>query len=316
MFELYSYEAIYALNEALKLAQNSNSPYIEPGHILLGLRREGLGSAARFMRAKGVSFDDLNLHFNQGFILDKAAGNIELSESSREILTCVYENAMASGCKLVGQNELFIKLVEKSELISSVLKKLNAMPTKETVELYDSPEYEGDLNLSAPGPLLLQKLQAFNLFEMICLHSAFLNTGAFKVILVKNLDITLKEKLLAHLSQKYVVQGELVVCDEDVSAVPIQINFGDNALHGWSWDEDQIEFNIQPDKFRDTRLKIAILDFMIDIAKLLMMPISLAEDGIEYHPDIKPDITVNPDGSMKIPESEMIEEFGSIYFNH
>lgn len=144
-----------------------------------------------------------------------------------------------------------------------------------------------------------ENLAAFDIFEMRCLHSAFVYTGAFRNILINNLQVVLKEKMLHHIHQKYAVEGELVVGNEDQLAKPIQLKFGNAEMHAWCRDENEIEFSIVAEKFQDTRMKFAVLDFMSDIAMLLNMPISLSDEGSEDDPWL----VLNPDNSMKIPDS-------------
>lgn len=308
MFELFTYEAIYALREAQKIAQQSRSLYIEPEHILLGLRKEGIGSAARFLQAKNISFDQLEKYFKQTSNPDGSSNlrqtDLPFSAVSYEVLNSIYDAANKSSKSLIGQKELFIKLFENSSLVRASLEELNAKPAKKDLDNLDDSTYQEDLKLPATNRLVMQNLQALNLFEISCFHSAFVYTGAFREIVIENLDAIPMAKLLKYVQQKYVVHGELVVCEGNRSPEPIHIMFEHADMNGWSWDKDQIEFSFVPEEFRDTRLKIAVLDFMAGIASLIDIPVGLSDEGLEKDPWI----VLHPDGNMGLLDYE-VEEF-------
>lgn len=307
MFELYSYEAIYALNEAQKIAQNSSSQCIEPEHILLDLRKEGVGSAARFLRAKNISFDDLNKLIDQDLNPDPIKPPVGFSPESNSILNSVYKKAKESNCSLIGQKELFLKLVEISESVGAKLKELNATPTEDELEYLDSKEYGNTLDIPPAKPGVLQNLQALNLTEIWCLHSFFIQTGSLREISIKGLDADLKESLIDFIRQRFVALGDLIVCSEEGDIQPIRVKLGPADLNGWSWDEDEIIFDLMPGDFTDTRLKIAALCFMAEITQYLNMPISLADESLKAEPMI----VIHPDGTIEINQECELQEQSS-----
>lgn len=304
MFEIYTYEAIYALNEAQKVAQQMGSLSVEPEHILLGLRKEGVGSAARFLRQKKISFEDLKKLLDLDSNPDLNERKIGFSANSKEILDSLYNEAKESNCLLIGQKELFLKLVENSKSIGAKLKELNATPTEDEVEHLDSKEYGNTLDIQPAKPCVLQNLQALNLTEIWCLHSFFIQTGSLREISIKGLDATLKESLIDFIRQRFVVLGDLIVRSEEGDTQPIRVKLGPADLNGWSWDEDEIIFDLMPADFIDTRLKIAALSFMAEISQFLNMPISMADESLKAEPMI----VMHSDGTMDIYQQRELQE--------
>lgn len=304
MFELYTYEAIYALNEALKIAQQMGSLSVEPEHILLGLRKEGVGSAARFLRQKKISFEDLKKLLDLDSNPDLNERKIGFSANSKEILDSLYNEAKESNCSLIGQKELFLKLVENSKSVGAKLKELNATPTEDELEHLDLKEYGNTLNLPPAKPVVLQKLQALNLTEIWCLHSFFIQTSSLREISIKGLDATLKESLIDFIRQRFVVLGDLIVRSEEGDTQPIRVKLGPADLNGWSWDEDEIIFDLMPADFIDTRLKIAALSFMAEISQYLNMPISMVDESLKAEPMI----VMHSDGTMDIYQQRELQE--------
>lgn len=304
MFELYTYEAIYALNEALKIAQQMGSLSVEPEHILLGLRKEGVGSAARFLRQKKISFEDLKKLLELDPNPDLNERKIGFSANSKEILDSLYNETKGSDSSLIGQKELFLKLVEISESVGAKLKELNATPTEDELEHLDLKEYRNTLDIPPAKPVVLKNLQALNLTEIWCLHSFFIQTGSIREISIKGLDATLKESLIDFIRQRFVVLGDLIVRSEEGDTQPIRVKLGPADLNGWSWDEDEIIFDLMPGDFIDTRLKIAALSFMAEISQFLNMPISMADENLKAEPMI----VMHPDGTMDLHQECELQE--------
>ncbi|MBX9725097.1 MAG: hypothetical protein K2X81_27080 [Candidatus Obscuribacterales bacterium] len=304
MFEIYTYEAIYALNEAQKVAQQMGSLSVEPEHILLGLRKEGVGSAARFLRQKKISFEDLKKLLDLDSNPDLNERKIGFSANSKEILDSLYNEAKESNCSLIGQKELFLKLVENSKSVGVKLKELNATPTEDELEHLDSKEYGNTLDIPPAKPVVLQNLQALNLTEIWCLHSFFIQTGSLREISIKGLDATLKESLIDFIRQRIVVLGDLIVRREEGDTQPIRVKLGPADLNGWSWDEDEIIFDLMPADLIDTRLKIAALSFMAEISQFLNMPISMADESLKAEPMI----VMHSDGTMDIYQQRELQE--------
>jgi len=304
VFELYTYEAIYALNEAQKIAQQMGSLSIEPEHILLGLRKEGVGSAARLLRQKKISFDDLKKLFQLDTHPVSSHTKIGFSAISNEILISVYNEAKESDSSLIGQKELFLKLVEISESVGAKLKELNATPTEDELEHLDSKEYGNTLDIQPAKPGVLENLQALNLTEIWCLHSFFIQTGSLREITIKGLDAAQKESLLDFIRQKFVVLGDLIVCSEEGETQPIRVKLGPADINGWSWDENEIIFDLMPGDFIDTRLKTAALSFMAEISQFLSISISMADESL----NAEPMIVIHPDSSIEIHQERELQE--------
>lgn len=110
-FERFTEKAINALNFARNEAARSESPQVQPEHLLAGLLADSSTTSARLLRANGVTLDiDTNEHSFE------FRENLEFSLQSKFILELALQVVRLQGKKSIGTEHLLWGLIRLAEI--------------------------------------------------------------------------------------------------------------------------------------------------------------------------------------------------------
>ena len=128
MSERYTEKADQALRLAAEAAAQLGNGYVGTEHLLLGLVREGTGTAAAVLRNTGVTEErilELMEHLISPASPTAVAGNVEYTPGTRAILASSYDEAVFFKAPKIGTEHILIALIKSGNCTASRL--LNTM---------------------------------------------------------------------------------------------------------------------------------------------------------------------------------------------
>jgi putative transcriptional regulator len=118
-FERFAQKAVNAVKFAHNLATRSRQSTVEPEHILIGLLADPTTTAARLLRASGMTLDiEIDDHSFE------SRGNPKLSPQSESIMELALEIVQLKGKKSIGTEHLLWGLVRLAETANPELNDL------------------------------------------------------------------------------------------------------------------------------------------------------------------------------------------------
>jgi putative transcriptional regulator len=118
-FERFAQKAVNAVKFAHNLATRSRQSTVEPEHLLIGLLADPTTTAARLLRASGMTLDiEIDDHSFE------SRGNPKLSPQSESIMELALEIVQLKGKKSIGTEHLLWGLVRLAETANPELNDL------------------------------------------------------------------------------------------------------------------------------------------------------------------------------------------------
>ncbi|MEN9518326.1 MAG: hypothetical protein RLZZ381_914 [Cyanobacteriota bacterium] len=115
-FERFTEEAINVVKFAYNQAWRSQSPQVEPKHLLAGLLANSATTSAQLLRANGVT---LNIETNEHSF--ESRGNIKLSPQSKFVMELALQIVRVQGKKSIETEHLLWGLVRLAEADKNIL---------------------------------------------------------------------------------------------------------------------------------------------------------------------------------------------------
>jgi ATP-dependent Clp protease ATP-binding subunit ClpC len=157
MFERFTDRARRVVVLAQEEARLLNHNYIGTEHILLGLLREGEGSAAQALLSLHISLDDCRARIQQiiGRGTDAPSGHIPFTPRAKKVLELSLREALQLGHNYIGTEHLLIGLLREEEGVAAqVLVKLGLdLATVREQVLAQVAGREGQSGEVEPGPV-------------------------------------------------------------------------------------------------------------------------------------------------------------------
>jgi ATP-dependent Clp protease ATP-binding subunit ClpA len=125
----FTYKARTAVGIAQEEAQRLNHDFIGPEHILLGLIREGEGTAAKTLESLGIPLEKVRQGVEEiiGAERPPPSGHFAFTSPARKALELSHREALQLGHNYVGTEHILLGLIREAEGVAAmVLGKLGA----------------------------------------------------------------------------------------------------------------------------------------------------------------------------------------------
>jgi len=149
MFERFTNQSRQAVVLAQEEARELHHSYIGTEHLLLGMLREGTGSAARALAAMNVTLDAARqaAEADAGRGTHQPSGHIPFTPRAKEALELALRESLQLGQNYIGTGHLLLGLIKQGdEMTIRILGHLHAdvtdLRTRAIQELADDPEQE------------------------------------------------------------------------------------------------------------------------------------------------------------------------------
>ncbi|MGA9671773.1 MAG: Clp protease N-terminal domain-containing protein [Terracidiphilus sp.] len=156
MFERYTEKARRVIFFARYEASQHGSPYIETGHLLLGLVREDKALTNRFLRSHAVVESIRRQIEEHTVIREKVPTSVDLplSDECKRILAYAAEEAERLGNKEIGPEHLLLGLLrEEKGLAARLLAERGLQLDRVRSELTEAPHKPAEQGTPGPAPL-------------------------------------------------------------------------------------------------------------------------------------------------------------------
>jgi ATP-dependent Clp protease ATP-binding subunit ClpC len=124
MFERFSDHCRKAMAHANHESVRLNHQYIDPGHILLGLIKEGNGTGANVLRKLNVDLPALALDVEKLLKRDPdmaGTGKLQQTAMAKKVMECAIEEARLANQRYVGTEHLLLGLLGVSDGIAATV---------------------------------------------------------------------------------------------------------------------------------------------------------------------------------------------------
>jgi len=144
-FDKFTDRARKVLTYAQDEAQRFDHNYIDTEHILLGLVREGDGTAARVLETMGVELAKVRtaIEFLIGRGVRPVVGEVGLTPQARRVIELAIDEARRLDHRYLGTEHLLLGLVREGEGIAAgVLESVGVTLERTRAEIAGRGEYE------------------------------------------------------------------------------------------------------------------------------------------------------------------------------
>ncbi|MCW5821253.1 MAG: hypothetical protein KIT34_00530 [Cyanobacteria bacterium TGS_CYA1] len=309
MYERFTEEAIRSLTYAKEEASQFGLQEVSPFLLLIGLRKEGTGIAATLLRTYKFDLESLRSHFKARWTLETEVNWLHnKSDFDESLLNCLAQSVRHSHPeKLVNTGDLLASILQKDENFASWLSANFNLELSKVL---------GDLEI-ATASWQAKNPELQNYEEAICrcfffkpetlsfrdwqsIHGFFNNNFSMRIIRVCGLNE--KQKL----DFEQTLERHFRILEQDKESGKLKrLQFGTAVLNCYSCEDDENEINMGNLDIIDTRLKIRLIEFMLELARNVNQKISLSDESRADEPMLE----AFPDGQLVIHHERVIADF-------
>ncbi|MDX2105954.1 MAG: Clp protease N-terminal domain-containing protein [Candidatus Melainabacteria bacterium] len=309
MFERFTEETIRSLTYAREEASQYGLQEVSPFLLLFGLRKEGTGIAARLLRTYEIDLETVRSHYKSRRTLGTEVNKLyDKPEFDERLRNCLAQSVNQSHPeKLVSTGDLLISILQNDRDFASwftvsfdleLSKILGDLENAKTVWKGENPELPNHEEAVCRCTFLKPESLSFRDWQSI--HGFFNNNFSMRVIRVYGLKDK-QESDFRHTLERH----SRILEQDSESAILIRLQFGNTVLNCHLWEVGQYEITLGNLDIIDTRLKIRLIEFMLDLARNLNLKITLSDESSANEPMLE----ALPDGRLRINHERVIEDF-------